>query len=879
MFTRKFQSIFPLPIAAYGVSFIFIGLLICGGFSYLTLHDISVLQHESKQRNLQLAQKELQDILDKITTTIQTAAKSFAEWDETLQQLNNTIYYSYWLKHRVPSTNFLPSFFVSLKLYDKQGKSIGRQDDIDFPAEVSLPTTSTSYIKKIDQHYLFYFQTIFDEQETSHIVGYLIIKIDFNKAINHVQQFKYINIETLTIATEKRQTIDTAHIAEYILFKPIPNIEFNKLQDIMFETLQRFTFIGAGLALLFLYLSIMLFALPARKLSHQIDALRQGKINIIHPVNNKKLAVAEFEKIRLSLNDYQIQLDRRDAALRESEMRMRAVLNNVVDGIITINQQGIIESFNLAAQRIFSLQTTDVYQRNMTSLLSSTSQQKYHHYWEHCNKTTLAPDNKIDACELTGIANDGTSFPIEIALSNMLMDGVHLSIIVVRDITERKQSEEKLIYLANYDELTGLPNRTLFRNRLTQAMARAKRHEHLIAVIFIDLDHFKNINDTLGHHIGDQLLINASHRLSSCIREVDTVARLGGDEFMIVLEMIKHVDEISTVASKLLHTLDKPFTLEGNEVFVGASAGITIYPFDDIDIDNLIKNADTAMYKAKEQGRNTYQYYTADMNTKNVERLTLESALRHALARNEFELYYQPRVDLITNCTVGMEALLRWQHPKLGNISPARFIPVLEETGLIVPVGEWVLETACRQTLLWHNTTGLHLRIAVNLSTRQFRQKNIIERFCHIVKASGLAFHFLELEITEGMLVESVDSAIQILQAFHDTGIHLSVDDFGTGYSSLSYLKRFPITTLKIDQSFIRDLPEDTDDAAITSAIVALARNLKLNVTAEGIETEAQLNFIKDLGCDEAQGYYFSKPLPANDFQAFITQPKASIAN
>ena len=340
---------------------------------------------------------------------------------------------------------------------------------------------------------------------------------------------------------------------------------------------------------------------------------------------------------------------------------------------------------------------------------------------------------------------------------------------------------------------------------------------------------------------------------------------------MVILESIKHVDEVTDIVTNLLEALEKPFMLEGQEAFIAASAGIAIYPFDDVEINNLVKNADTAMFRAKEQGGNTYQYFKSDMNTKAVERLKLESALRHALERNEFELYYQPRVDLYTGAINGMEALLRWNNPQLGAVSPLTFIPLLEETGLIVPVGDWVLKTACEQTRVWHEAGYSQLKVSVNLSARQFRQKDLVNRFKTIWEASGLVPAYLELEITEGLLVDNVDTVVDILGEFYTHGVQISIDDFGTGYSSLSYLKRFPIHTLKIDRSFVRDIIDDPDDAAITAAIVALARSLRLNIIAEGVETKSQLDYLTSLSCDEVQGFYFSKPLPAHEFEAFMS--------
>jgi diguanylate cyclase (GGDEF)-like protein len=403
-------------------------------------------------------------------------------------------------------------------------------------------------------------------------------------------------------------------------------------------------------------------------------------------------------------------------------------------------------------------------------------------------------------------------------------------------------------------------------------MAQAKRSERLVGLLFFDLDRFKTINDSLGHHVGDQLLEAVAERISNHIRDCDTVARLGGDEFTVVLESLSHVDEVFLVAQKICDMFASPFQLDTQQIFVTASIGITVFPFDDTDAENLLKNADIAMYRAKENGGNTYAFYEPHMDAHATEWLTLENDLRHALERNEFFLCYQPRVDISTGQILSAEALLRWQHPDHGLVSPAEFIPLLEETGLIVPIGEWVIKTACQQSLDWQSRGLPPLRIAVNISPRQFRQNNLIDLLTETLKTTKLDPNALELEITESMLIENVDVAAETLSAAHDLGIHVSVDDFGTGYSSLSYLKRFRISTLKIDRSFVKDITTDPDDAAIASAIVALAQSLDLNVTAEGVETQEQLAFIRQLGCDEAQGYLFSKPLHTRDFEKLLEQ-------
>ncbi len=438
------------------------------------------------------------------------------------------------------------------------------------------------------------------------------------------------------------------------------------------------------------------------------------------------------------------------------------------------------------------------------------------------------------------------------------------------DLEERKRVEQSIRHMAHHDALTGLPNRALFRDRLSHAMAQADRYHQILAVLFLDLDRFKAINDTLGHNVGDQLLKIAAERLRSCVRDCDTVARLGGDEFTIIVEDIIEVQDAAVVAQKILDTLSQPFNLYGHEVFISVSIGLTLYPNDDENADNLLRNADSAMYRAKEYGRNNYQFYVADMNVKARERLMLESQLRRALDRNEFTLYYQPRVDLFSGQVIGAEALLRWRHPDMGLVPPVQFIPILEETGMIIPVGEWVLQQASRQNRAWQDLGLKPIRMAVNLSVRQFIQKELADSILSIIERAGLAPEFLELEITEDLLLEHNQTNIITLTKLRNRGVHISIDDFGTGYSSLSYLKRLPIDTLKIDQSFLRDIDNDPDNKAITSAIIAMAASLHLNVLAEGVETEEQLSFLRAQGCNEIQGFSFSKPLTAAEFEKLL---------
>jgi diguanylate cyclase (GGDEF)-like protein/PAS domain S-box-containing protein len=456
-------------------------------------------------------------------------------------------------------------------------------------------------------------------------------------------------------------------------------------------------------------------------------------------------------------------------------------------------------------------------------------------------------------------------------------DGSRISEILAlsRDVTERKENEERLTYLANYDSLTGLPNRTLFRDRLGSALARAKRSKSQFALFFLDLDRFKNINDSLGHHAGDELLRGVSKRLEQFARKNDTIARLGGDEFTIILEDINGPEDASLVAQKILEIMTPAFILDGHEVVASPSIGITIYPDDASDMQSLLKNADTAMYQSKDKGRNRYQFYTADMNAKAYEHLILENALRHALEREEFRLYFQPQIDLHTEGVIGIEALVRWQHPEKGLISPDEFVPFAEDTGLIHPIGEWVLNAACQELVRWREAGIAPLPIALNLSMRQFLKTSFVDMIQETLNKSDIDPALIELEITESFLAHNADQTALTLHKLRDLGIKISVDDFGTGYSSLSYLKKFPLNTLKIDKSFIKDISTDPDGATIAEAIIGLGKSLRLNVIAEGVESEDQVFFLRSRGCDRVQGFLFSRPLSSADIMEWLKKNRS----
>ncbi|MGA7800976.1 MAG: EAL domain-containing protein [Gammaproteobacteria bacterium] len=557
--------------------------------------------------------------------------------------------------------------------------------------------------------------------------------------------------------------------------------------------------------------------------------------------------------------------------LSDSETRIRAILDGVDEGIVTVDEAGNIETVNPAAERIFGYRSAALAGREVTVLIPDAREHLVAGVSEEgggeAGKARLSATQ-----ECVGRRSDDTRFPIEVRASEMHIGGRRRWIATVNDITQRKLNEQRIVHVASHDPLTDLPNRALLQDRIQQAIAHAHREGHRIAVLFIDLDKFKTINDSLGHEIGDRLLQAVARRIHGHLREIDTVARQGGDEFIVVLPSINDASDAVTTADKILASLAEPYQVNGHELHSSASVGISLYPDDGTDVDVLLKDSDTAMYHAKDSGRNTYRFYTPAMNAMAAERLSLETSLRNALDRQEFLLHYQPIVDLRDGRIRSMEALLRWQISGGEWVSPARFVPVAEDIGLIGAIGEWVLATACRQLQQWQASGCPIERIAVNLSLRQLRHRDPVESIGKVLQQTGVSPSCLELEITESVLMDNPEETVDILNGLSAMGVGLSVDDFGTGYSSLSYLKRFPINRLKIDMSFIRDVANDPDDAAIVTAVVAMAHSLGLRVTAEGVESEEQLAFLRDRACDEYQGYYFSRPLGAEQASELLSR-------
>jgi diguanylate cyclase (GGDEF)-like protein/PAS domain S-box-containing protein len=545
------------------------------------------------------------------------------------------------------------------------------------------------------------------------------------------------------------------------------------------------------------------------------------------------------------------------------------VFESTREGIVITDLTPNIISVNRAYQEMTGYTQTEVVGRNPRILKSGRHGEAFYQtMWANIHTSGYWQG------EIWNRRKDGEIYPELLTISTVKDDQGKPShyVGVLTDISQIKHTEQKLEHLAHYDPLTELPNRLLVQSRLGHALERAQRQHLEAAVLFIDLDRFKTVNDSLGHPVGDELLEAFAQRMRDRLRKEDTMGRLGGDEFLVVLEELQHPEDAAGVAQSLISMLERPFILSGGqEVYVGASIGISIFPGDGKNSIELVQNADAAMYQAKDQGRNTYRFYTPALSEAVNERLEMEAKLRRALVNKEFVLYYQPQVDISSSKIKGVEALVRWQSPTAGIISPARFIPLAEETGLILPLGEWVLRTACTQTKQWLDA-GLPVEaVAINISSRQLQQKNIVELVAQVLAETGLAAEHLKLELTESVIMERGAQAVKILTELRDLGVRLAIDDFGTGYSSLAYLKRFPIDELKIDQSFVRDIPSDKNDMEIAATIIAMGRNLNLSIVAEGVETKEQLEFLTAHECQAYQGYLYSRPISSTEFELLLS--------
>ncbi|SDN66862.1 PAS domain S-box-containing protein/diguanylate cyclase (GGDEF) domain-containing protein [Janthinobacterium sp. OK676] len=589
--------------------------------------------------------------------------------------------------------------------------------------------------------------------------------------------------------------------------------------------------------------------------------------SVIARITGERTAALQFANLRLSEDIAARMHNEKSLRLRERIIEVSA--NAII--LCSADAPGyLIEYVNPAFERITGYAASEVIGQRLEDLQGPEQGRQDMHAI-----TAALREQREGKAIVRNFRKDGSSYWSELFVAPVRDDGdgaLSHFVVAQYDISTVMRFEQELEFQARHDILTGLANRALLRERLEQAMAVTRRSGLPLWVVFIDLDRFKFVNDTLGHDAGDLVLKSVAERLGGATREVDTVARLGGDEFVLLLPQHGNGEPGAAILQRIQDAVAQPLQLGEYEFFLSCCMGVAVYPDDGVDADTLIKHADIAMYRAKEQGRGHWQFYASSMNAGTLERLELESELRHALERGQFHLEYQPQLDLASGAVVGMEALLRWQHPQLGRVPPASFIGLAEEMGLIIPIGDWVLRTACAQARAWQLAGHGPLRLAVNLSARQFKQKNLLHAVAQALADTGFDAACLELELTESMVMHDVEQATAIMAKLKALGVQLSIDDFGTGYSSLAYLRHFPIDVLKIDKTFVSDITHSMDDAAIVRAIISLAHSLRLKVIAEGVETEQQLAFLRRHGCDQMQGYLFSRPLAAPAFETLLLE-------
>ncbi|MDI1308987.1 MAG: EAL domain-containing protein [Methylotenera sp.] len=590
----------------------------------------------------------------------------------------------------------------------------------------------------------------------------------------------------------------------------------------------------------------------------------------------QNLLIEMTSDIDFALDNFDIENEREQfkGKLLESEEVSRLVLENSLDAIINMDSQGLVIEWSGAAYKMFGYQREDAMGQKLSDLIIPERDREAHLKGMKRVIATNQSNMTGRRVEVSALRLDGTEMPAEMSIAKIETGNLVFFSAFIRDITNRKEYEKQIQQLAHFDALTNLPNRILLQDHFKYALSLVKRNNGKLAIIFLDLDHFKDINDTLGHSIGDLLLKEVASRLQLTLREEDTLSRLGGDEFILILPGTDSLGA-ANVSQKLLNIMAMPYHIDSFELTVTGSLGVALYPDDGNDFEILSQKADTAMYRAKQEGRNNYRFFTAEMQAKSSRNLQLVNALRYALERNQLHLHYQPQISLNKNCIIGTEALLRWYHPDLGTISPAEFIPIAEDSGLIISIGEWVLRQAVKQAKLWMDEGNDPLIMAVNISAIQFRHPDLPKLVTQILEEIGLAPEYLELELTEGVAMYDPLGAIEMMNNLHELGIRLSIDDFGTGYSSLSYLKRFKVYKLKIDQSFVRDINTDPEDKAIVSAVISMSKSLGLQTIAEGVETIEQLTYLRAQGCDEVQGFYYSRAMPIEQLDKYFREFKS----
>ncbi len=725
-------------------------------------------------------------------------------------------------------------------------------------------------------------QVLGDNVPEKTITGLLVLRVDTQQMLKSIPSAEYLEISlslesvTSTQAPDilatlqgqasgsgERNVLKWFH-SEHKVKTPDKSMILSVRQPVFWDQLNGVVLIGAGLTGILVTLLILVFI---RSILSRSQLLQQRNEQIQKIVNERTQQLSnEKEVLEASI----VERER----IENESMQLGKILDDSDEEIYVFDAASLLFlKVNKGARCNLGYQMDEMRELTPIDIKPDFSAAEFVSFIE-----PLATGEKSRlSFQTVHERKDGTTYPVEVKLQLSSMGTSAAYIAMIQDITERMQIQEKLHHMAHHDILTHLPNRTLFIERLTQGLLNARQHGRTLSVMFLDMDRFKVINDSLGHDIGDLLLQEIGRRFVECVRSCDTVARLGGDEFTILLEDISDPGDVALVADKVINTFSTPFLLSGHELFMTTSIGISMFPGDGDDVRSMLKYADTAMYRAKEQGRNNYQFYSADMSSKALERLAMENQLRRALDKNEFVIYYQPKLDYGSGQIMGAEALIRWVHPEQGLVSPAEFIPLLEETGLIVPVGEWVLKTAAAQSVAWKKAKLPNIRMSVNLSARQVEQTGLFEVVQSVVEEFDLKPGDLELELTESIIMNNAERTIGMLDSISRLGVSFSVDDFGTGYSSLAYLKRFPIQIIKIDRAFVKDITTDPDDRSIVSAIIAMSHSLDLEIIAEGVETEQQAMLLEQYGCHYMQGFLFSKPLPAAEFGELLRKNSVTL--
>ncbi len=665
-----------------------------------------------------------------------------------------------------------------------------------------------------------------------------------------LKPLKNIEIITVNSGSEALKIIDEQELALVFLDVQMPEMDGFEVA----EKIQSLTNFNKDLPIIFV-------TAINKEDKYVFNGYNSGAVDYISkPVNNDILLCKARAFIKLYENKKDLQYINKQLQILSN--KNESILTHAGEGILVISARGKVILANPASLKLLNIEESQIIGKSINDIISNG--QNKPQSWEDSVIYKCSANNNVYHIDNTIFKKfPDNQFPADYTFSPIHDDPDTAGMIIFRDISIRKQAEEQLIKLARYDSLTGLANRSVFRDSLVRSMARAARQKKFVGVLFIDLDHFKEVNDKHGHTIGDQLLISVATRLQKCIRTNDMAARLGGDEFAVILDLISSSDNAANIAQKIIDTVGGEHELDGLSIYISPSIGVTIYPGESETPEDIIKSADSAMYRAKEVGRNNYQFYDRKMYEKARERAHLENELKAATLRNDFVLYYQPQVSAETGQIFGLEALLRWPHYDFGMVSPAVFIPAAESTGLITSIGEWVLRTVCKQTEEWYKLgiTNIDLTVALNVSTRQLRDGSFSQMVKEVIDASNLDPKQIEIEITESTIMDDPETAIAELEKIHGLGVRIAMDDFGTGFSSLSYLNMLPIDTIKIDQSFVKDIGIDPKDEAIVKAIIGLAHTLGLKVIAEGVEEEYQVDFLRANNCDILQGYYYSRPV------------------